>query len=60
VRVHLTDEGTALRERALVVPRRIGAATGFDLDEIRELRTRLDRLTSALDAAALEEPPGCA
>ncbi|MFF1453702.1 MarR family winged helix-turn-helix transcriptional regulator [Streptomyces sp. NPDC058274] len=60
VRVQLTDEGTALRERALVVPRRIAAATGFELDEIRELRTRLDRLTSALDAAALEESPGCA
>ncbi|MFD5078482.1 MarR family winged helix-turn-helix transcriptional regulator [Streptomyces sp. NPDC058371] len=59
VRVHLTDQGTALRERALLVPRRIAAATGFELDEIRELRTRLDRLTSALDAAALEEPPGC-
>lgn len=54
VEVRLTEDGTALRERALEVPRRIGAATGFDLDEIRELRTRLDRLTTALDAATEE------
>ena len=52
VHVHLTDEGAALREQALLVPRRIAAATGFDLGEITELRARLDRLTAALDAAA--------
>ncbi|WP_210580175.1 MarR family winged helix-turn-helix transcriptional regulator [Streptomyces sp. GESEQ-4] len=51
VEVRLTEDGTALRERALEVPRRIGAATGFDLDEIRELRERLDRLTTELDRA---------
>ncbi|MEU6240518.1 MarR family transcriptional regulator [Streptomyces sp. NPDC047024] len=54
VRVRLTGEGTALRERALEVPRRIAAATGADPAEIGELRDRLDRLTSALDAAAGE------
>ncbi|MEU1197145.1 MarR family transcriptional regulator [Streptomyces sp. NPDC005813] len=59
VHVHLTDEGAALRERARVVPRRIAAATGAGLEEIRELRARLDRLTEALDSAALEETPGC-
>jgi DNA-binding MarR family transcriptional regulator len=58
VRVRLTGEGTALRERALSVPRRIAAATGADLEEIRELRARLDRLTAALDEAALAESPG--
>ncbi|MEV7346506.1 MarR family transcriptional regulator [Streptomyces sp. NPDC093544] len=58
VHVHLTDEGVALRERALVVPRRIAAATGASLEEIQELRTRLDHLTAALDAAALEETAG--
>ncbi|MFI6646881.1 MarR family winged helix-turn-helix transcriptional regulator [Streptomyces sp. NPDC050529] len=58
VHVHLTDEGADLRERALLVPRRIAAATGFDLDEINELRDRLDRLTAALDASALDEGPG--
>ncbi|MGR6970754.1 MarR family winged helix-turn-helix transcriptional regulator [Streptomyces cynarae] len=60
VHIHLTDEGTALRERALLVPRRIAAATGFDLTEITELRDRLDQLTRTLDAAALDETPGCA
>ncbi|MFD7708959.1 MarR family winged helix-turn-helix transcriptional regulator [Streptomyces sp. NPDC059785] len=59
VQVRLTGEGTALRERALSVPRRIAAATGFEIDEILDLRTRLDRLTTALDAAALEDTPGC-
>ncbi|WP_406447688.1 MarR family transcriptional regulator [Streptomyces sp. NBC_00876] len=54
VHVHLTDDGAALRERALMVPRRIASATGFDLDEIGELRDRLNRLTAALDAAAAE------
>ncbi|MGW0841322.1 MarR family winged helix-turn-helix transcriptional regulator [Streptomyces sp. NPDC002787] len=54
--VRATEEGTALRERALAVPRRIVSATTFDLDEIRDLRDRLDRLTAALDEAALEEP----
>jgi DNA-binding MarR family transcriptional regulator len=58
VEVRLSEEGAALRERALQVPRRIAAATGFDVDEIRELRTRLDELTTALDAAALSETPG--
>ncbi|WP_254643415.1 MarR family winged helix-turn-helix transcriptional regulator [Streptomyces sp. BV286] len=57
--VGLTDEGAALREQALRVPRRIAAATGFDLAEILELRTRLDKLTGALDSADLAETPGC-
>ncbi|MER7644229.1 MULTISPECIES: MarR family transcriptional regulator [unclassified Streptomyces] len=55
VEVRLTDEGVALRERAVEVPRRILGATGFDLDEIRALRERLDLLTGALDAAAAEQ-----
>jgi DNA-binding MarR family transcriptional regulator len=59
VEVRLTEEGAALRERAGQVPRRIAAATGCDLDEIRALRERLDQLTTALDAAALEETPDC-
>ncbi|MET8946811.1 MarR family transcriptional regulator [Streptomyces sp. NPDC004542] len=58
VEVRLTEEGAALRERALQVPRRIAEATGFDLEEIGELRTRLDRLTTALDAAA-PDGTGC-
>jgi DNA-binding MarR family transcriptional regulator len=58
VEVRLTEEGTAMRERALQVPRRIAAATGFDVDEIRALRARLDDLTTALDAAVAEEMAG--
>lgn len=55
VRVLLTGEGAALRERALEVPRRIMRSTGFDLAEIADLHARLDRLTTALDAAAATE-----
>ncbi|MEU9245623.1 MarR family transcriptional regulator [Streptomyces shenzhenensis] len=55
VEVRLTEEGAALRERAVQVPRRIAAATGFDLEEIRDLKERLDQLTGKLDAAALRE-----
>ncbi|MGP2441159.1 MarR family winged helix-turn-helix transcriptional regulator [Streptomyces sp. JW3] len=51
VRVRPSEQGLALRERAQEVPRRIVAATGFDLDEAQDLRARLDRLTAALDAA---------
>ncbi|MER7508050.1 MarR family transcriptional regulator [Streptomyces lavendulae] len=51
----LTDEGTALRKRAVEVPRRIAAATGFELTEIRDLQVRLARLTAALDAAVPQD-----
>ncbi|WP_431031910.1 MarR family winged helix-turn-helix transcriptional regulator [Streptomyces sp. P6-2-1] len=52
VAVRLTPEGTALRVRALRVPRAIAAATGLGLDEIEDLHARLGRLTEALDRAA--------
>ncbi|MFD6170789.1 MULTISPECIES: transcriptional regulator, SarA/Rot family [Streptomyces] len=58
VEVRLTEEGVAMRRRALQVPRRIAASTGFGPDEIRALRARVDELTTALDAAALAEPQG--
>jgi DNA-binding MarR family transcriptional regulator len=58
VQVRLTEEGTALRRRALEVPRRIAASTGFEAAEISALRARLDELTTALDAAALAGAPG--
>lgn len=51
VRAHLTEEGAALRARAVEVPRRIAAATGFELTEVVDLQARLSRLTAALDAA---------
>ncbi|WP_199832288.1 MarR family winged helix-turn-helix transcriptional regulator [Streptomyces pactum] len=54
VRVRLTGEGAALRERAVEVPRRIAAATGLDLAEVQDLRARLDRLTAAIDAYGTE------
>ncbi|MEU6483993.1 MarR family transcriptional regulator [Streptomyces sp. NPDC046887] len=53
VTVRPTPAGAALRERAVDVPRRIGAATGMELAEVMELRARLDRLTEALDGAEL-------
>jgi DNA-binding MarR family transcriptional regulator len=59
VRVGLTGAGTALRARAVLVPRRIAAATGFAPTEIEDLRQRLDRLTRTLDAASLEALPDC-
>ncbi|MCX4820014.1 MarR family transcriptional regulator [Streptomyces sp. NBC_01142] len=49
-----TAEGAALREKALGVPRRIAAATGMSLDQIRELRAGLDALTATLDTADLD------
>ncbi|MFJ7206663.1 MarR family winged helix-turn-helix transcriptional regulator [Streptomyces sp. NPDC098789] len=51
----LTAEGAALRARAVEVPRRIARATGFELEEIRDLQTRLSRLTEALDTATADE-----
>ncbi|WP_436845774.1 MarR family winged helix-turn-helix transcriptional regulator [Streptomyces tibetensis] len=59
VEVRLTEEGVALRARALQVPRRIASSTGFGPEEVRALRARIDELTTALDAAAaLAEPQG--
>ncbi|MFF4694019.1 hypothetical protein [Streptomyces sp. NPDC001307] len=59
VHAHLTDGGKGLRQRALLVPRRINAATHIELEEIADLHARLDRLTRLLGAASLEETPGC-
>jgi DNA-binding MarR family transcriptional regulator len=55
VTVSLTEAGRELRRPALQVPRRILAATGLPLDDVRSLRALLDRLTIALDLAALDE-----
>jgi DNA-binding MarR family transcriptional regulator len=57
VEVRLTGEGVALRERAAEVPRRIAAATGLDLAEVQDLRSRLDRLTAALDTYGTAAAP---
>ncbi|MEU3447951.1 MarR family transcriptional regulator [Streptomyces thermolilacinus] len=59
VTVRPTESGAALRERALGVPRRMAEVTGMSLDEIRDLRTRLRDLATALDDAARHlEAPG--
>ncbi|MER5963229.1 MarR family transcriptional regulator [Streptomyces sp. NPDC002057] len=50
VTVRPTADGTALKERARAVPRRIAAATGLALEDIRDLRERLDALAVRLDA----------
>lgn len=54
VTVRPTAEGTALRETAARLPRRMAEVTGLSLDEIRDLRARLNTLTAALDAAVPE------
>ncbi|MDH6133352.1 DNA-binding MarR family transcriptional regulator [Kitasatospora sp. MAA4] len=50
--VRPTGEGTALRARAERVPMEIIAASGLGPAEAVELRTKLEQLTLALDAAA--------
>ncbi|MFD9243604.1 MarR family winged helix-turn-helix transcriptional regulator [Streptomyces sp. NPDC059556] len=49
VTVRPTAEGTALKEKARDVPRRIATATGLGLADIRDLRERLDALAARLD-----------
>ncbi|MER7578475.1 MarR family transcriptional regulator [Kitasatospora sp. NPDC097691] len=57
VTVALTSEGSALRERAGQVPRRLLAATGLPVEDLAELRGLLERVTAALDSAAVEPAP---
>lgn len=52
VEVALTDDGRELQQRAATVPHRVLAASGMGLDEVRELRSTLERLTANLDEAA--------
>ncbi|MGW1883956.1 MarR family winged helix-turn-helix transcriptional regulator [Streptomyces sp. NPDC001970] len=54
VTVRTTEQGTALREQAVLVPQRIAAATGLTLAEIGDLQERLAALTAKLDAADLD------
>ncbi|MCZ0979537.1 MarR family transcriptional regulator [Streptomyces diastatochromogenes] len=60
VTVRLTAEGTALRGKALGVPRRIAAATGLELGEIVALRARLDALTARLGGLDPDDLASCA
>jgi DNA-binding MarR family transcriptional regulator len=59
VTVRPTGEGAALREKALDVPKRIAAATGMELEEIRGLRTRLDELAARLDGVDPDDLSAC-
>lgn len=57
VTVRLTAEGSALKERAGQVPRRLLAATGLPVEDLAALRALLDRVTAELDAAVVEPAP---
>jgi len=48
VNVELTDAGVALRDRAATVPRAMAARFGMTLEEARQLKAQLERLTSTL------------
>lgn len=52
VLVRLTPAGLALRDRAVAVPRAIGALVGMSADEARRLKDQLEQLVRTLDAAA--------
>ena len=51
VNVKLTAAGLALRERATSVPRAMAERFGLTIEEMRQLKTQLERLTSTLAAA---------
>ena len=51
VRIHLTEEGRALREKALAVPLAVGKALGGDGEAAGMLRESLHRLREQLDAS---------
>ncbi|MGR3932506.1 MarR family winged helix-turn-helix transcriptional regulator [Streptomyces sp. BRA346] len=55
VTVRLTAEGEALKEQAREVPLKVIRSTGLDHDELADLRSRVQRLTAALDAALADE-----
>jgi MarR family transcriptional regulator, organic hydroperoxide resistance regulator len=51
VLVSTTEAGRALRDRAVGVPRRLGAATGLSLAEAQQLREQLTGLLAHLEAS---------
>ena len=52
VRIHLTEEGRALREKALAVPLAVGKALGGDGEAAGMLRESLHRLREQLDTSS--------
>ncbi|MGW0463819.1 MarR family winged helix-turn-helix transcriptional regulator [Streptomyces sp. NPDC003027] len=59
VTARVTASGAELREKALGVPRRIAAATGMSLEEIRALRTQLADLAARLDTVDPDDLTAC-
>jgi DNA-binding MarR family transcriptional regulator len=57
VRISLTDEGTALRERAAGIPAVIGEAMAPDAAGLTRLRAELDRLSASMNAYRDAIPP---
>jgi MarR family transcriptional regulator, organic hydroperoxide resistance regulator len=55
VRVQLTANGRALKHRAMSVPLKAVSATGLSVDELIDLRTRLNRLTTALSDSEAQD-----
>ncbi len=56
VTVTLTETGRQLREGACPIPDQMLAATGMDLDQMLELRSRLERLIESLDVGPEAKP----
>jgi DNA-binding MarR family transcriptional regulator len=56
VLVSATPAGVALREQAAAVPAEVAARAGLDVEELRQLRGMLGRLTDRLDAAGTSGP----
>ena len=54
--ISLTDDGTALHERARAIPGVVGASIGLDRVEIDQLRTTLRKLAGNI-AKAGHPPP---
>jgi len=52
VRIMLTDSGHALRDKAKSVPLALKDAMGLEIEELTELRTRLDHLLAQAKAPA--------
>ena len=50
VLIYLTDEGRALREKALEVPRCIGGCVRMNRDDALQLKTLLEQLLRSMDS----------
>ncbi|KQU46855.1 MarR family transcriptional regulator [Rhodococcus sp. Leaf278] len=48
VEIHLTETGSAMRAKALDIPRKLAEKTGMGVDDLVRLKDALDALTSAL------------